>query len=136
MMNLGTFGAVVSYGIELEKQALEFYNQISEQSGMPVYSKLASQGRKRVKRLERTRRELVAEMILESISGLDSDNYVVDFEQFSIPVTSKEKAITMEKTLLMFYTDAAEKIPIREAARVFSRMASQSEQNLEELRQL
>lgn len=135
-MNLGTFGAVVSFGIELEKQAQEFFTQLSGQSSISLYSKLASQHKKREKRLERTRRELVAEMILESIIGLDSDNYVVDLEQVSIPDTSKEQAITLEKTLLKFCIDAADKIPIQEAARVFSRMARQTEQNLEELQQL
>ena len=132
-MNLGTFGAVVSFGIELEKKSQEFYTHISEKSAVSLYLKLASQCKKRVKRLERTRRELVAEMILESITGLDSDDYAVDLELVSIPDTSKEQAITLEQVLLRFYTDAADKIPIREAARVFSRIAHQSEQNLEEL---
>lgn len=135
-MNLGTFGAILGFGIDLENQAADFYTQAAGSNSTALYTKLARGANKRAKRLERTRRELVAEMILESISGLEGDDFKVDLEPKSDPLAVKRQALTLEKSCLRFYTESAEKIPINEVARVFDRMARENERNIIEIEDL
>jgi rubrerythrin len=135
-MNLGTFGAILSFGIDLENQAVDFYAQAAASTSTGLYSKLARGAKKRAKRLERTRRELVAEMILEPISGLEGDDYIVDLETDSDPDAVKKKALTLEESCLRFYTESAKKIPIKEVTRVFDRMAGENERNRTEIEDL
>lgn len=108
-MQLGTFGAIISFALELEQQAASFY----EGQGR---DKQAKNARKRIKRLERARRESVSEMILESITGLDSDNYQPD-------LSGDQPARALAENARRFYTDAAAKLPIKEVARLFRRLA-------------
>jgi rubrerythrin len=47
-----------------------------------------------------------------------------------------EMAISLEKTSLRFYEDAAEKLPIREVVRTFTRMAKENEKRTSKLEAL
>lgn len=125
-MELGTFGAIMSFAMKLEEQAISFYERADLDLPSDLLHELARGNKKRIKRVERARREGVAEMILESISGLNSDAY-----QFqTISESCSEGAISIEKISMQYYLDAAEKLPMLEMARLFRRLAQENEKRI------
>jgi hypothetical protein len=139
-MELGTFGAVLKFAMELEEKAISFYEEVRNKSSKSDhFTTLVQRGQKRLKILERVRRENTTEMILEPITGLDPDAYT---PEISIPEGSDDKAIqsiaiALEKKLQEFYTDAAVKVEfLIEAAYSLEALADENEgalQNLSEL---
>ena len=134
-MELGTFGAILRLAMDLEEQAEQLYSDIATCDLEDVFRELARGSRKRVKRLERARRELVAEMILESITGLDGDAYRVDLGSQASETTLLQRARRLELGSARFYRDAAAKMPILEVARLFQRMASENDRRRARLSQ-
>jgi rubrerythrin len=132
-MELGTFGAILNFAMELEKQAADFYEAGIPGERADVFRSLARSARKRLGRLEQARRELVAEMILESITGLASDVYDVTLGPAAGEADRRRQACALEEAAASFYRDAAAKMPIREVVRLFRRMAAENEQHLVEL---
>jgi rubrerythrin len=125
-MELGTFGAIMSFAMKIEEKAISFYERADLDLPSDLLQELARGNQKRFKRVERARREGVAEMILESIRGLNSDNY-----QFqTISDSHLEEASRIETLSKQFYLDAAEKLPIREIARLFRRLAQENEKRI------
>jgi rubrerythrin len=127
-MQLGTFGAILTFAIGLEQRAAEFYERAAQGGMETPFQELGRGARKRRERLEQARREGVAEMILESITGLDSDAYRVDLDPPTDPAEQLRQAQLMEETAIRFYQDAATKLPIREVSRLFQRLAQESHQ--------
>lgn len=134
-MDLGTFGAVMKFALEVESEVSGFYESakeiVKDQDLAGLFDSLANRGRKRVKTIERVRRENVTEMILEPITGLDSDAYK--------PVTSlpdspddnvlQGLAVEIEKNLQAFYTQAGAKIDfLSEVAYSFELLAEANEE--------
>jgi hypothetical protein len=113
--------------MDLEGRAAAFYERVAAGGLERAFGEKARETRKRLRRLERARRELVSEMILESITGLDSEDYVVTVSEESGEDVVLAQARDLEATLARFYRDAAQKMPIREVARVFGRMAKELE---------
>jgi rubrerythrin len=126
-MDLATFGAILSYAMKFEQKAADFYAAAAIGELKPVFNDLERSSRKRTKRMERTRREGVAEMILEPITGLDGDDYQTDLSVDAEETVLLAQAIDLEETSIRFYQDAAQKLPIREVARTFTRMAKENE---------
>jgi len=129
-MELGTFGAILGLALQIEEQAAGFYKTAAGDDPDELFADLARGARKRLTRLERARREGVAEMILEPITGLDSDNYDVVLSPGMAPT---EQALLLEKAAALFYRDAADKMPIREVVRLFERMARENDKNCNKL---
>ncbi len=123
-MELGTFGAIFRFALDMEEQAAEYYETPLQGQSAEVFKELAKGTQKRLKRLERARREGVAEMILESITGLDGDNYQIELDT----ADRVQQAITLENASARFYRDAAAKMPIKEIVRLFGRLAKENEQ--------
>jgi rubrerythrin len=124
-MSLATFGAIISFALSLEQAAFEFYSQVLEQGRGEPFEELFSRTKKMTKRLERLRREGISEMILEPIQGLEQSDYLMPS---GAPEDTGElymHALALEETRQRFYQDAMEKIPIREVARQFARMAKE-----------
>ena len=123
-MELATFGAVLRCALDLEAQAASFYERIGAQE--PQLGAEADAARQRLQRLERARREMVSEMLLESISDLDDTPYqpVLD-PTVDAPAA---QALYLEGVLARFYRDAGAKMPVREVARLFARLAAEHEQ--------
>jgi hypothetical protein len=132
-MELGTFGAILKFALDVEDQVSAFYKSAA---ALPVnrnlgtiFLELSSRGEKRLKTLERIRRENVTEMILESIVGLNSDDYIITTK---IPESAddevlKQLAISIETTLQDFYKTAAIKIEfLSEAAYAFEILAEKN----------
>ncbi len=126
-MALGTFGAIVYFAIDLEKRAAEFYESAARGNLAATFGELARDSRKRQDRLERARQELVAEMILESITGLDDEDYNVTLDPGADEADLLAQARNLERTAARFYEDAAGKMPIREVVRLFERMLRENE---------
>ena len=126
-MDLATFGAILTFAMEFEEQAPAFYTAAAKGALEEIFNDMEGSSRKRAKRMERTRREGVAEMILEPISGLDGDDYHIALDPDADMTSLLEQAISLETSASRFYQDAAEKLPIREVVRIFLRMATESE---------
>lgn len=135
-MDLATFGAIMSFGLELEQQAAAFYDSAASGALEEPFANLAKSARKRVVRMERARREGIAEMILEPITGMDGDDYHLELTPDADEAELLRQAIALEETTHRFYIDAAGKIPVREVVRTCIRMAKQSEKQRVELEKL
>jgi hypothetical protein len=109
MATLNTFGAILTFAIDLESRLASYYNEI----GNAARSSEADQRRSK---LERVRRENVLEITLEPIDGLDEADYALNFGDSS-PVGQK----TLEQVAAQFYADAAPKINVRQAQRALER---------------
>ena len=126
-MELGTFGAILRFAIELEERAAAFYEAGAQGRLTEPFTELARGSRKRRRRLEQARRELVNEMILESITGLDGENYAVSLDATVGETERLHQARLLETTAARFYRDAAAKMPIREIVRLFERQAREND---------
>ncbi len=135
-MELATFGAILRFAMELEQQAADFYEGAAGGELKEVFGELARGSRKRLKRLERARREMVVEMVLESITGLDGDAYGINVDSEVDEVGLLRQARTLEETSTLFYRDAADKMPIREVVRLFQRLVRENEQREAQLDRL
>lgn len=101
MVELNSFGSVLSFAIALEAQL----RNIHEEAGN---ADAASTAEKNRQKLERVRRENVVEITLEPIDGLDAANYVIGAGG------SPEQS---EAVAARFYADAAPKINVKAAER-------------------
>ncbi len=126
--------------MDIEQEVTRFYEYASsvekDQKLLGQYQDLYKRGQKRVKTLERVRRENVTEMILEPIIGLDSDNYqlITEIPSSVEQKDVKELAIDIEKELLEFYTHAAAKIDfLIEVAYSFELLSEANEEALQRL---
>ena len=126
-MELGTFGAILGYAIDLEDRAAAFYKEAARGELSEPFEVLAAGAAKRRIRLLRARQELVSEMILESITGLDGDAYRVGLEPEAGQAEALAQGLRLERTAARFYRDAAAKMPIREVVRLFKRLAQEND---------
>jgi rubrerythrin len=108
-MALNQFGAILSFAIKLEADLQDYY----QKAGNAERSRDAE---KRKSKLQRARQELVLEITLEPITGLDEANYVLKVED-----TSAEGQAAVERTAARFYADVAPKINVPQARRVLER---------------
>lgn len=132
-MELGTFGSILKYAIEIENEVIEFYRKASttlnDKKTVELFNELANRGEKRIKTLERVRRENTTEMILEPIKDFDSNDYSVNTE---IPEDVDDKIIqevarSIESKLELFYNTASQKIDfLSEAAYAFELLAEKN----------
>lgn len=137
-MDLGTFGAVVKFAIELEdKVAQQYDNFVKLTTDSEVKATLKAivlKGRKRIDNLKRLRSNNTTEMILEPIYGLDSLNYKIKkYEGDQLPFKSfKVLALKNENILLNFYQEAGDKLEfLSEVAYVFEDFAEENTENIE-----
>jgi hypothetical protein len=109
MTSLNTFGAILTYAIELETRLTDYYKTAGD-------SGRAADADKRRSKLERVRRENVLEITLEAIDDLSEANYVLNLNDTS---AAGQKAV--ETIAARFYSDVAPKINVREAQRALER---------------
>jgi hypothetical protein len=133
MMDLATFGAILTFALELEQRAQEFYKAGARDRLEEAFAALSQGSKKRADRIERTRREGVAEMILEPITGLHSEDYQVRLDAQAEAGERLEQALGLETVCAHFYRDSSEKMPVREVARTFQRMAKENQIRVREL---
>ena len=109
MSSLNTFGAILTYAIELETRLTDYYKQAGN-------AEQASASDKRRVKLERARREFVLEITLEAIEGLDEANYALELGDTSA-AGQKQAAATAAR----FYADVAPRINVRDAQRILEK---------------
>ena len=127
-MELSKFGAILGFAIDLEGRAAEFYEAAAGVAPSPELTHAAAAASKRLSRLERMRRELVNEMLLEPIAGFEPpalpDLEVGDADAERI----REQEEQLRQARSQFYATASVKIaPVAPAAgRAFGRMAREA----------
>lgn len=115
-MDLGTFGAIIKFALEIEGKVSDFYKNLGEyakdEALVGLLGDLVIRGQKRIQTLERIRRENVTEMILEPIEGLDPNSFGIETDASIALDDAKIKTMVtrIESTLQKFYTSAARKI--------------------------
>jgi hypothetical protein len=140
-LDLGTFGAIMKFSLEIEGKVTDFYKEVGRHVKndvlVGILEDLVTRGEKRIKTLERVRRENVTEMILEPIEGLNSESFGIETV---VPTNADDATIkaivaTIETTLQKFYTDAAGKIDfLPEAEYAFELLAEKNEETIKRLR--
>jgi hypothetical protein len=139
-LDLGTFGAIMKFALEIESKASDFYKEAGthakDEALGTLLGELVTRGQKRIKTLERVRRENVTEMILEQIEGLDSDSFEIEttVSKGVDDAIIKTLVSAVENTLLEFYTNAARKLDfLPEAEYAFELLAEKNEETIKNL---
>jgi rubrerythrin len=139
-MELGTFGAIMKFALEIENDVTSFYEsaigKAKDQELVDLFDSLTKRGQKRTKTIERVRRENVTEMILEQISGLDSDTYkpITSLSENPDDKAIRATAVEIEKNLQAFYSQASAKLDfLSEVAYSFELLAEANEEAGERL---
>ena len=129
----------MKYALEIEAEVCELYKALAERSkdaeSKQLFKDLDTRGQKRIKTLQRVRRENVTEMILEPIEGLDSDSFRIHSAILAKDeIALKNHVKTIESTLQSFYTAAAKKIDfLPEAEYAFELLAEKNEETVKRL---
>jgi hypothetical protein len=124
-MELNKFGVILKFALEMEERAAEFYEAAGNAAPSLELKSAGQEARKNVLRLQRMRRELVNEMLLEAIGGFD---YPL-LPPLPKAGADKEEIARQEEALRIFrrdfYRTAARKIEIVSPAvsGVFMKMA-------------
>ena len=129
-----TFGAVIRFALELEKGAAgvydEFANEPKAASASTMFKELAESHRKRGKLLEFTRQQKLNEMILEPISDLKREDYVISTKTpGSVDAKAAAKfAAAIEGISSKFYLYSARvaKNLMAEAARIMEKLGKEN----------
>ncbi len=133
-MELGTAGALLAFAIRLEGHSAEFYERAASStknsSARDVFLYLAGEKRMRRRRVQRSRREFVNEMLLEPIEGLEGNDDVLESSLSADNIDSQSVlrlARELEESSQALYLNAAEKIShLPQLARVFKKLGEQS----------
>ena len=142
-MELGTTSAVITFAIELDSKSQTYYAQIQKSTEdsrlLEIIQSLQKHQRKRNKRLQRFRRELVTEMILEPIHGFNREDYEVAIE-ITPDMDSKsiiEVLVSYEENMRNYFLNAAEKIDfLPELSDQFQLLAEDVENNIQSLKDI
>ena len=113
MSSLNTFGAIMTFAIDLEGKLHDYYQAAGN-------GERAREADKRRTKLERVRRESVLEITLEAIDGLNEADYALNLND-----TSPSGQQAVEKTAAQFYADVAPKINVREAQRALEKIGKE-----------
>lgn len=110
----------MTFAVDLENRLVNFYEKASTSESnhelKMEYKQRAVDSKTRQKKLEKSRRENVTEIILEPIEGLNEPNLNLDsFENFN----------QIETSVAQFYLDASDKINVLEAKRVLKKCYKQ-----------
>ena len=132
-MALGTFGAIISFALELEEGAGAVYERLLDTGLSSAIGPLLQGSQKRLSRLKRTRQELVTEMILEPITGVDGDAYETPPPTGSTEADLLKQAVCMESIMHRFYSDTASVIPMKQVERAFLRLAKENQTRIAKL---
>jgi len=137
-VELGTFGAILKFAFEIESESINFYKKLSENAQGDLKDLLSSfieASKKNQQLIERTRRMNVAEMILETITGFDSDKYVVDLQASNDLRHCLNKAINLEEKSAQFYIDASNKLSfLPDVKRILEKLGKDREGRISKLK--
>ncbi|MDI9643600.1 MAG: hypothetical protein QFX35_00075 [Candidatus Verstraetearchaeota archaeon] len=137
-MQLGTFGAILKFASELEDAAANFYEEAAKRASserQKLFSELSNASKKNKQMIDRTRRMEMQEMILEAITGIDSDNYKTDKDVAPDESANLRKAVEIESKAKKFYEDSMEKLGfLPNVKKTFAKLASEKQDRLNKLK--
>lgn len=138
-MSLNTFGAILTFAIELEGKMQAFYQQAVGVGGssadvVELFENYANKSGKRKQRLVAIRQDNVTEMVLEPISGLNQPDYEVSVTTPTDAASALKLAAGLETRAEKFYTEAGPKLNVTEPRRAFAKLAQENAERLGELR--
>jgi hypothetical protein len=110
MTSLTTFGAVMTFAIQLEASLQALFDGVGRVDD-------ARKAARRKDKLERVRRENIVEITLEQIEGLNDADYRLD----------GLNAVDAAPVVARFYADAAPKINVLQARRALERCRQELE---------
>lgn len=131
-MELGTFGAVFTFAIQLEKKSSKFYEEavsvLESPEAKKLFTLLGTGVRKRKKKVEKTRQEFIRECILVHVTGLKRSDYEVKVGSLQCIGDQQllETALELEENSYRFYKEASTKIGLPDVGRVFKRLAKEN----------
>jgi rubrerythrin len=139
-MPLINFGSILNFAEELERQALEFYRSAAENPACGAYratfERFVAEAQKNIQTVQRTRRENVTEMILESIRDFTRAPFCT--ECGDAPSMTSERTLAtarrLEERAEHYYRQAAEKIKaLSEVARTLKTLGKKHTQRIKQL---
>lgn len=129
-MELTTFGAVLGFALEHERAAAQVYAEASRDpihaAATSAFTEAAAEKRAHVVWLERSRREHVAEMLLEPISGLRGEDFLLPLSMDPQAGQLLDRLIRREKAAQEFYQTAARHIGLPEGAGLLQRIGERT----------
>lgn len=142
-MSLKNFGGVLDFAIELESSDASFLQEaisnVKSIDNIDLLQRFIQENKKNIKLLTRARQENVTEMILESISGLDAEQYQISkVDPKNLEETGLiDRIKKLEERAERFYQEAAEKIkPVSDAAGTFEKLAKKRRKRKQEIESL
>lgn len=139
-LEISNFGAILQYGMHLEQESARFYAEAAQKAAddalRQALADLAEETERRLKALERIRRENVTEMILTPIHDFRSRDYRPDFGIPSGDEALRDAAVAVETVKVCYYADAQQRIELAEAARALGRLARASQEAADTLASL
>jgi rubrerythrin len=109
-MRLGKFGAILKFAMDLEQRTIEFYDAAAGVRASQEMEDSAAAARRRLASLQRMRRELVNEMLLEPIAGFESPELPEVTVAPQGGAETEEARLELEQARNEFYTAAAAKV--------------------------
>lgn len=139
-MSLSSFGSILNFAEKIESQNMAFYSKAvnSLESGdvKTLFEQFVKECKKTITIIQRTRRENVTEMILESISDFSSKSfYIKELDASSMSADQMvESAKQLEKRSLDYSTQASAKIKaLPEVSTAFKLLAKKHKARLKKI---
>ncbi len=139
-MPLINFGSILGFALEIENRNIEF---ISAAAAVPsctdskdLFEKLTKNGARRIKDIQRTRRENVTEMILESIEGFTREPFIYESKDAREMERAEalETARAMYEITVRYYKAAAQKLKGQsEVSRSLKTLGKKCKRDLDQL---
>ena len=133
---LTTFSAILTFAIDLEDKSAQFYEAAAKVGGdlADTFENYNRRSIKRKQRMTAVRQDNVTEIVLEPISGLNSDNYEITISTPADRAQALAQALELEGRLKRFYVEAELKLNVTEPRRAFQKMAQENDERLAELK--
>ena len=133
---LTTFSAILTFAVDLEDKSAQFYDAAAKVGDdlADTFENYSRRSAKRKQRMVAVRQDNITEMVLEPITGLDSDNYALNVTAPSDRAHALAQALEIEGRLKRFYVEAEPKLNVTEPRRAFQKMAQENDERLSELK--
>jgi len=133
-VELNTFGALIRFAMDLERRAGEFYRNLASgvqhASAANLFSEHVREYARRLRLLEDIRQRNINEVLLEPISGMDSESYVfaTNFDGRLDIAVALDAALDVETKIREFYNNSlqAAGLVLGEVGRVFRRFSDEN----------
>jgi hypothetical protein len=142
-MTLNTCSGIISFSRELENKSASFYQDLSRKytKDEAFFLSLAQENKKNIINIERAYYGVITDAIEGCFAfNINPDEYTLETGLAGITAypDTLAKAITMEETIIKFYTDAAEqsKSLMADVPRAFNMVAKKRNSRTEKLRSL